>query len=121
MSKPKLDTEKIAKGLGAQKGGVVYATGGFPGAARLAAEVQARFQVPSGGGRRTDPRWSQRRLVPLAPRTLRRLERLAKRLHDETGTRIEPMQLAGILLETTTESMVTEDAKKRVSKKKANR
>ena len=39
MSKPKLDTEKIAKGLGAQKRGVVYATGGFPGAAQLAAEV----------------------------------------------------------------------------------
>lgn len=114
MSKRKLDTDKIARGLRARKGGTVYPTGGYPGAAQLAAEVQARFRVPPGGGRPTDPRWSDKRLVPIAPRTLKRLERIAKRLHAETGVRIEPMQLAAILLETTIESVGAEEAERLV-------
>ena len=96
----------------------MYPTGGYPGAAQLAAEVQARFQVPPGGGRPTDPSWSDKRLVPIAPRTLKRLEHMAKRLHEYTGTRVEPMQLAAILLETTTESLAAEDAEKLVTYQK---
>jgi hypothetical protein len=115
MSKRKLDTDKIARGLRARKKGTVYPTGGYPGAAQLAAEVQARFRVPPGGGRPTDPRWSDKRLVPIAPRTLKRLERIAKRLHEETGVRVEPMQLAAILLETTIESVGAEEAEKLVA------
>ena len=118
MSKRKLDTDKIARGLGAKKKGKLYPTGGYPGAAQLAAEVQARFQVPPGGGRPTDPSWSDKRLVPIAPRTLKRLERMAKRLHEYTGTRVKPMQLAAILLETTTESLAAEDAEKLVTYQK---
>lgn len=112
--KRELDTDKIARGLGARKKGRAYPTGGYPGAAQLAAEVQARFQVPPGGGRATDPSWSDKRLVPIAPRTLKRLERLAKRLHGDTGIRVEPMQLAAILLETTAETVAAEDVEKRV-------
>jgi hypothetical protein len=115
MSKRKLDTDKIARGLRARRKGTVYPTGGYPGAAQLAAEVQARFRVPPGGGRPTDRRWSDKRLVPIAPRTLKRLERIAKRLHEETGVRVEPMQLAAILLETTTESIGAEDAERLVT------
>ena len=115
MSKRKLDTEKIARGLRAQRRGTVYPTGGYPGAAQLAAEVQARFRVPPGGGRATDPAWSDKRLVPIAPRTLKRLERIAKRLHEETGVRVEPMQLAAILLETTTENIGAEEAERLVT------
>ena len=121
MSKRKLDTDKIARGLGAKKKGKLYPTGGYPGAAQLAAEVQARFQVPPGGGRPTDPSWSDKRLVPIAPHTLKRLERMAKRLHEYTGTRVEPMQLAAILLETTTESLAAEDAEKLVTYQKTLR
>src|SRR3972149_4179615 len=66
MSKRKLDTDKIARGLRARRRGKVYPTGGYPGAAQLAAEVQARFRVPPGGGRATDPGWSDKRLVPIA-------------------------------------------------------
>ena len=122
MSKRKLDADKIARGLGAKKKGKVYPTGGYPGAAQLAAEVQARLRVPPGGGRPTDPSWSDKRLVPIAPRTLRRLERMAKRLHEYTGIRVEPMQLAAILLETTTESIAAEEAGKLVTyHKKAGR
>jgi hypothetical protein len=115
MSKPKLDTDKIARGLGARRKGKVYSTGGYPGAAQLASEVQARFRVPPGGGRATDPGWSDKRLVPIAPRTLKRLERIAKRLHEATGIRVEPMQLAAILLETTTKNIGAEDAERLVT------
>lgn len=110
MSKRKLDADKVARGLGARKKGAVYPTGGFPGAAQLAAEVQERFRVPPGGGRPTDPSWSDKRLVPIAPRTLDRLQRMAKRLYEDTGLRVEPMQLAAILLETTIESIDAEHA-----------
>lgn len=109
MSKRKVDSDKVAEGLRAQKGGTVYATGGYPGAAQLAAEVRERFQVPDGGGRPTDPSWSDKRLVPIAPRTLERLQGIAKRLHDETGVRVEPMQLAAILLETTADQIDAEE------------
>ncbi|MGH9462153.1 MAG: hypothetical protein ACRD1X_13100 [Vicinamibacteria bacterium] len=115
MSKRKIDTDKIARGLRAGKRGTVYPTGGYPGAAQLTAEVQARFRVPPGGGRATDPAWSDKRLVPIAPRTLKRLERIAKRLHEETGVRVEPMQLAAILLETTIENIGAEDAERLVT------
>lgn len=118
----KMNTDEVARGLGARKKGKAYPTGGYPGAAQLAAEVQARFQVPPGGGRPTDPSWSDKRLVPIAPRTLKRLERLAKRLHKDTGIRVEPMQLAAILLETTAETVAAEEVEKRVrSRRRAER
>jgi hypothetical protein len=97
--KPKLDAKKIAKALGAEPGGKVSAKGGYFGAMQLVAEIQSRFQVPQGGGRATDPQWTERRLVPLAPQTLTRLTQLAKTLHDEQGIVIAPLQLAALLLE----------------------
>jgi hypothetical protein len=109
MTKRRVDTDKIARGLGAKKQGKVYSTGGYPGAAQLAAEVRERFRVPDGGGRPTDPTWSDKRLVPVAPRTLERLQRIAQRLNEETGVRVEPMQLAAILLETTADQIEAED------------
>jgi hypothetical protein len=42
----KLAMDKTAKALGAQRRGKVVATGGHLGATQLAAEVQARFDVP---------------------------------------------------------------------------
>ena len=68
--KPQLDMKKIARGLGAERRGKVPATSGYFGAMQLVADIDARFRVPVGGGRSTDPRWTERRLVPLAPRTL---------------------------------------------------
>ena len=32
---------------------------------QLLAKVEAEFRVPAGGGRPTDPRWTEWRLVPL--------------------------------------------------------
>jgi hypothetical protein len=69
-----LDMNKIARGLGAERKGTVRAAAGDFGAMQLLADIEARFRVPAGGGRATDPRWAERRLVPLAPRTLERLE-----------------------------------------------
>ncbi len=58
--------------------------------------------MPQGGGRATDPHWTERRLVPLAPETLTRLGQIAKKLHEERGIVIGPLQLAGLLLEQAT-------------------
>jgi hypothetical protein len=98
-NKVKLNTMTIAKALGAEHRGKVTAKGGHFGAMQLVAEIQSRFQVPEGGGRATDPHWTERRLIPLAPETLTRLSQLARELRDEQGVVIAPLQLAGLLLE----------------------
>src|SRR5713226_6638234 len=107
-----LDMDKIARALGAVRQGKVSATGGYFGAMQLLADIEARFRVPSGGGRATDPDWTERRLVPLAQRTLTRLEELAAKIAEPSQIRVEPMQLAGLLLEKTTEQLSDEEAKK---------
>lgn len=38
-------------------------------------------------------------MVPLAPETLARLTEMSKKLHDDQGIVIAPLQLAGLLLE----------------------
>ena len=106
----RLDMDKIARGLGARRRGKVNASGGHFGALQLAAEVAAQFRFPPGGGRATDPRWTERRLVPLAPRTLRRLDEIATKVREHSGVHVEPMQLAAILLEKTTEGLDEADA-----------
>jgi len=108
--KPRLDMEKIAKGLGAERKGRVTAGGGFFGALQLAADVQARFRVPMGGGRATDPSWTERRLVPLRPSTLKRLEALTESLRRLAHLSIEPLQLGALLLERAAEQASDEDA-----------
>jgi hypothetical protein len=85
--------ERIAKELGAVRHGKASARGGYFGALQLAAEVAARFRVPEGGGRATDPAWSEQRLVRLSPETLQQLETLAEQTH------ASPMQVAALLLE----------------------
>jgi len=92
MSTP-LDMEHIADRLGAERRGKVSARGGYFGALQVAAEVATRFRVPEGGGRATDPAWSEQRLVRLTPQTLEQLEKLAEQTH------ASPMQVAAILLE----------------------
>lgn len=63
--KTRLNMDKIAKGVGAERRGKVASAGGYFGAMQLLADMETRFRVPSGGGRPTDPRWTERRLVPL--------------------------------------------------------
>jgi hypothetical protein len=102
----KLDMGRIAKGLRAERRGKVSVSGGYFGAMQLAAEVQGRFRVPTGGGRATDPSWTDRRLIPLNRHTLERLERIARRVD------AEPMQVAALLLERTLEGIKEEDSER---------
>ncbi len=105
MKRKRLDMDEIAEALGAERRGKVSAKGaGYFGSLQLLAEVQDRFRVPATGGRPTDPAWTERRLVPLAPRTLKQLERLAARIRGRGG-KLEPMQLAALILEKTTEDL----------------
>jgi len=116
--KTRLDMNKIAKALGAERRGKVVASGGHFGALQLLADVVTRFRVPSGGGRPTDPGWTERRLVPLAPRTLKRLEEITVRVRKHGGANLEPMQLAALLLEKTTERISEDEAEKLVSSRR---
>jgi len=103
--KTQLDMGKIARGLGAERRGRISASGGYFGAMQLLADIEARFRVPPGGGRPTDASWTERRLVPLAPRTLKRLEEIAAKVREHGGVNVEPMQLAALLLEKKTEEL----------------
>lgn len=115
--KMQLDMDRIAKGLGAERRGEVAASGGYFGAMQLLADIEARFRVPSGGGRPTDPGWTERRLVPLAPRTLKKLEDISAKVR-EHGMSVEPMQLAALLIEKTTEQLSEEEAENLVRPKR---
>ncbi len=95
-----LDMERIAKELGAERQGKVSSRGGYFGALQLAAEVAERFRVPEGGGRATDPSWSEQRLVRLSPKTLEQLEKIAEQVH------ASPMQVAALLLERAVHTLV---------------
>ncbi len=119
--KTRLDMDKIARGLAAERRGKVTASGGYFGAIQLLADIEARFQVPSGGGRPTDASWTERRLVPLAPRTLKRLEEFAAKVRARGGVSVEPMQLAALLLEKKTEELSEREAESLVPKRHAKR
>src|SRR3954465_6717004 len=110
--KVRLDMNKIARGLGAERRGKVTASGGYFGAIQLLADIEARFRAPSGGGRPTDASWTERRLVPLAPRTLKRLEDIAVVVRARGGVSVEPMQLAALLLEKKTEELSAREAER---------
>jgi hypothetical protein len=113
-----IDLDKIARGLGAERRGRIAASGGYFGAMQLLADIEARLRVPSGGGRPTDAGWTERRLVPLAPRTLKRLEEIASNIREHGGVSIEPMQLAALLLEKKTEELSEGEAENLVRPKR---
>lgn len=97
--KKRLDMRKIAAQLGAERRGRVQAGGGYFSALELAAEVSRRFRVPEGGGRATNPNWTERRLVGLSPRTLERLRELSRRIGKRQRVKLQPLQLAALVLE----------------------
>ncbi len=116
--KTQLDMNKIARGLGAERRGNVSSTGGYFGAMQLLADIEARLRVPTSGGRPTDPQWTERRLLPLAPRTLKRLEEITAKVREHGGLNLEPMQLAALLLEKTTEGLSEDEAEELVRPKR---
>jgi hypothetical protein len=111
--KKRLDMHKIAKALGAERRGKVPSTAGYFGAMQVLADVEACFRVPAGGGRPTNPAWTERRLLPLAPRTLRKLEEISAKVRKH-GMNVEPMQLAALLIEKTTEQLSEDQAEELV-------
>ncbi len=78
---------------------------------QLLGKVEMGFRVAVSRGRATDPDWTERRLVPLAPGTLKRLEAIAEDVGARSGVSVELMQLVALLLETTTEQLNKADVK----------
>jgi len=108
--KTPLDMDKIAKGLGGERVGPVSAKGGYFGALTLAADIAARFKTPQTGGRPTDPKWTERRQLPLRRETLQRLEKLSAQIRERGGGEVHPMQLAALLLEKAAENVTDAEA-----------
>ena len=119
--KSRIDMDGIAKGLGAVRAGKVHARSGYFGALQLLADIESRLRVPPGGGRPTDRRWTKKRLAPLAPRTQARLEDITATLREQRGVNIEPMQIAAILLEKTTERLSEQEATERLGTRRRTR
>ena len=100
------NVETLAKKLGATVVGTVpdYSAGAF-GMAKLAEALRERLE-PSVGkrpGRPSNPAWSKRPKVPMAPETEQRLKELANLL--SAGERqVSPMQVAALILEQATAS-----------------
>jgi hypothetical protein len=99
MKPKKLDHAALAKNLRSVVRGRVGAQGGYFGALQVAEEVRRRFQRPSGGGRARDPRWTEKRLLPVRPETLARLQKLADQVSDVLKHRVDPLQVAAVLIE----------------------
>lgn len=108
--KNRLDMDKIAKRLGGERRGKVAAKSGYFGAMQLLADLDTQFRVPAGGGRPSNPNWTEQRLLRLAPETLRRLEELAERIKADRGISIGPMQLAALILENAATRTSMDDA-----------
>lgn len=99
MKQPKLSHARLAKNLGSRVSGRVRARAGYFGALQVAEDVRRRFKAAPGGGRARDPEWTQKRLLPFRPETLARLQTLAARVSDLVEFRVEPLQVAAVLVE----------------------
>jgi hypothetical protein len=95
VKRRKIDRARLAR---AGRSPVQPKSGGFD-ALQLAEEVRRRFKPPAGGGRATDPGWTAKRLMPMRPNTLTRLEELAKEISRRAKRRVEPLQLAALIIE----------------------
>lgn len=98
--------ETLAKKLGATVVGTVpdYSAGAF-GMAALANTLRERLE-PSVGkrpGRPSNPAWSKRPKVPMAPETEERLKELSQFL-SKGERQVSPMQVAALILEQATAS-----------------
>ena len=58
-----------------------------------------RFKCPASGGRATDPGWTAKRLIPMRPDTLARLQQLAAEVSRSARARVEALQLAALIIE----------------------
>lgn len=112
------EIEEIAERMGADIVGTVpeYSAGAF-GIANLSRALRDRLE-PSRGkrpGRPSDPSWSKRSKVPLAPETEERLKELARLLSDD-NRKISPMQVAAQILEQATASFFVASRKRKLQR-----
>jgi hypothetical protein len=105
VKRRKLDQPQLARNLGSTIRGVVNAPAGYFGALQLAESVKQRFQTPARGGRARDRGWTMKRLIPVRPETLARLEKLAAEVSELVDYRVEPLQVAALLIERDLESL----------------
>src|SRR5713226_5249505 len=99
MTRAKISHARLAKNLGSQVSGRVRAGAGYFGALQVADEVRRRFRAAVGGGRARDPQWTLKRLMPVRPETLTRLQALAAQISEIVEFRVEPLQIAALLVE----------------------
>ena len=105
MKARRLDQDRLSRNLGSTIRGRVRAGGGYFGALQLAESVRRRFRPPAGGGRARDRGWTLKRLIPVTPGTLARLEKLALEVSALVDYRVEPLQVAALLIERDLESL----------------
>jgi hypothetical protein len=99
MKAKRLDQRQLSANLGSTIRGRVTAKAGYFGALELAESVRRSFKPPAGGGRARDRRWTMKRLIPVRPETLARLEKLADAVSELVDHRVEPLQVAALLIE----------------------
>ena len=113
MKPKKLDHQRLSRNLGSTIRGRVTAGPGYFGALQLAESVRERFRPPAGGGRARDRGWTMKRLIPVRPETLVRLQRLAAEVSDLVDSRVEPLQVAALIIEHDLESMTDDELENR--------
>jgi hypothetical protein len=99
MMRSKISHARLARNLGSRVSGHARAGAGYFGALQVAEEVRRRFRSAPGGGRARDPEWTQKRLLPFRPETLARLQVLSARVSAIVEFRVEPLQIAALLVE----------------------
>lgn len=99
MKPRRIDQAKLAKNLGSKPKGTITPKPGYLGAVQLAHEVRRRFRTPTTGGRGRDPGWTAKRLMPVRRETLARLQELARVVSQIVEYRVEPLQVAALIVE----------------------
>ena len=109
MKTKKLDHRRLSRNLRSEVRGRVAAKPGYFGALQLAEAVRQGFRLPARGGRPRDPRWTTKRLISVRAETLARLEKLASQVSELVEYRVEPLQVAAVLIERDLENMTRQD------------
>lgn len=99
MTRAKISHAQLAKNLRSRISGRVRPNAGYFGALQVAEDVRRRFKPAVGGGRGRDPEWTLKRLMPVRAETLTRLQALAARVSEIVEFRVEPLQVAALLVD----------------------
>jgi uncharacterized protein (DUF2384 family) len=95
MKRQRIDQRKLPSAVESEDG----SRPGKLDATQLAHQVRRRFRTPTTGGRGRDPLWTAKRLMPVRRRTLALLQELASAVSQIVEHRVEPLQMAALLVE----------------------